>query len=65
MTNNNDLLPLIQQAYEAFSVGDTVKASAFRAKLDICIKQRGQSPVEFLADFQRAAELFAAKSPRR
>ena len=42
MTNNNDLLPLIQQAYDAFRVGDTVKASAFRAKLNICLKQRGQ-----------------------
>ena len=61
MTNNNDLFPLIQQAYDAFRVGDTVKASAFRAKLDICLKQRGQSPAQFWADFQKAAELIAAK----
>ena len=61
VTNNNDLLPLIQQAYDAFSVGDTVKASAFRAKLNIRLKQRGQSPAQFWADFQKAAELIAAK----
>ena len=61
MTNNNDLFPLIQQAYDAFSVGDTVKASAFLAKIDVCLKQRGQSRAQFWADFQKAAELIAAK----
>ena len=62
MTNprNEALLPLIQQAYQAFSTGDTVKASAFRAKINIQLQNSGQSPKQFWADFQKAAELVAA-----
>ena len=33
-SRNEDLLPLVKLAYEAFSSGDTVKASAFRAKIN-------------------------------
>ena len=61
MTRNEDLLPLVKLAYEAFSSGDTVKASAFQAKIDICLKQRGEDPMQFWANFQKAAELIAAK----
>ena len=63
MTNsrNEALLPLIQQAYDAFSIGDTAKASAFRAKINIRLRKRGEDPMEFWTNFQKAAELIAAK----
>ena len=56
---NEDLLPLVKLAYEAFSSGDTVKASAFRAKINIRLEKRGESPMEFWTNFQKAAELYA------
>ena len=64
MTNprNEALLPLIQQAYDAFSVGDSAKASAFRAKINTRLRNSGQSPEQFWADFQKAAQILAAKA---
>ena len=59
--NNEDLLPLVKLAYEAFSSGNTVKASAFRAKINIRLRKRGEDPMEFWANFQKAAELITAK----
>ena len=40
-TRNDDLIPLIGEAYEAFAKGDRVKASAFRAKINIKLRKRG------------------------
>ena len=59
--NNEDLLPLVKLAYDAFSSGDTVKASAFRAKINIRLSKRGEDPMQFWADFQKAVELVASK----
>ena len=59
--NNEDLLPLVKLAYDAFSSGNTVKASAFRAKINNRLRKRGEDPMEFWTNFQKAAELIAAK----
>ena len=61
MTRNEDLIPLVKLAYEAFSSGNTVKASAFRSKINIRLRNRGEDPMKFWTDFQKAAELIAAK----
>ena len=56
---NDDLVPLIEEAYAAFSAGDSVKASAFRAKINIRLRKRGEDPSTFWRTFQQAAELIA------
>ena len=60
-TRNDDLIPLIGEAYEAFAKGDRVKASAFRAKINIKLKKRGDDPQMFWKTLQHAMEQFHAK----
>ena len=57
---NDDLLPLIEEVYAAFSSGDRVKASAFRAKINIRLRKRGEDPSTFWQTFQQAAEILQA-----
>ena len=61
---NDDLVPLIQEAYAAFSTGDTVKASAFRAKINIRLRRRGEDPLNFWKTFGEAAEYYATTMSR-
>ena len=61
---NNDLFELINEAHQAFSVGDRVKASALRAKINIRLTKRGHQPAEFWKSFQQAAEYYATTMSR-
>ena len=61
-TRNNDLFPLIEEAYDAFRVGDRMKASAFRAKINTRLRARGESPAQFWSDFQSALEVYHCRS---
>ena len=54
---NDDLFHLINEAHQAFSQGDRVKASAFRAKINIRLRKRGEDPMEFWKTFIEAAEI--------
>ena len=60
-TRNDDLIPLIGEAYEAFAKGDRVKASAFRAKINITLRKRGDTPEEFWEGLKLTMELMQAK----
>ena len=59
--SNQDLLPLVEQAYSAFSAGNVAEAFGFRMQLNRKLTERGQSPDQFWADFQAAAELLSSK----
>ncbi len=62
--SNTDLLPLIELAYQAFTEGDRLKASALRAKINIKLRKRGNDPMEFWKSFQEAAEYYATTMSR-
>ena len=57
----DDLIPLIMEAFEAFSQGDKVKASAFRAKINIRLRKLGETPEEFWEGFKLTMERLQAK----
>ena len=61
MTNpiNNDLAPIIHEAIAAYRVGNKVKASALRAKVNIKLRKRGFEPLEFWGTFLEAAQALA------
>ena len=55
---NNDLLPLIYQAMDAFKAEDLVTCSALRAKINTKLRNRGQDPLQFWTDFKNLAERY-------
>ncbi|MAC71295.1 MAG: hypothetical protein CMP84_13980 [Gammaproteobacteria bacterium] len=62
--SNTDLVSLIEQAHQAFTEGDKLKASALRAKINIKLRKRGDDPMEFWSNFQQAAEYYQSTLSR-
>jgi len=62
LTRNEHITGLLSQAIDAWREGNKAKASAFRAKININLRRNGEDPEQFWADFQKAAQIFAAKA---
>ena len=50
---NAELMPLMKLAFEAFEVGDRVKAREFQRQLDRKLKEHGMDPLAFWANLSQ------------